>query len=82
MVNNGFSFEQLVNEIEIYFSRSKSDKLYRFILQAVEKPLIENVLDRAKGNQSEAAKALGINRNTLHSKIKKLGIEVTRRKKY
>lgn len=58
--------------------QANSRKLYRFILATIEKPLMESVLNRTCGNQSKAAKFLGINRNTLHSKIKKLGVKVTR----
>jgi len=46
------------------------------LLKAVERPLIENILRRTHGNQLKAAKLLGINRNTLSSKIKKLKIEI------
>lgn len=42
---------------------------------AVEKPLIEQTLEKTAGNQLRAAKILGINRNTIRSKIKKLGID-------
>lgn len=77
--NKRLSFEQTVRELEdCFFSRAVGGKLYKFILEAVEKPLIENTLDRTEGNQSRAARILGLNRNTLHSKIKKLGIEVAR----
>ncbi|MBU0959440.1 MAG: helix-turn-helix domain-containing protein, partial [Nanoarchaeota archaeon] len=41
-------------------------------IAVIEKPLIENILYRTEGNQLKAAKILGINRNTLHTKIKKL----------
>jgi DNA-binding protein Fis len=34
-----------------------------------EKRFIKRVLDRSKGNQSRAAKILGIHRNTLSRKI-------------
>ena len=34
-----------------------------------EKRFIKRVLDRSKGNQSRAAKVLGIHRNTLSRKI-------------
>ena len=52
--------------------------LYKSIIQAVEKPLIENTLERTFGNQLKAARILGINRNTIRSKIKKLGINPKR----
>ena len=55
--------------------------LYKFILERMERPLIESVLNRTEGNQSKAAKILGINRNTLNSKIKKIGIEIGKWKK-
>jgi DNA-binding protein Fis len=42
----------------------------------MEKPLIEDTLKRTRGNQIWAAKILGINRNTLHTKMRKLGINV------
>ena len=43
-----------------------------FLEQAVEileKGMIERVLARTEGNQSEASKALGIHRNTLQRKM-------------
>lgn len=53
-------------------------EVYKMIIEAIEKPLIESVLERAEGNQLKAAKILGINRNTLRSKIRRLGIRVQR----
>lgn len=70
------SFEQTIRELDDFFIESNESQLYKFILATVEKPLIENVLIRTKGNKSKAAQILGINRNTLHSKIKKLGVKV------
>lgn len=55
--------------------REKQGILYKYILEAIEKPLIEKVLERTFGNQLKAAKILGINRNTMRTKIKKLGID-------
>ena len=54
-----------------------TDDLYDAIIRRVEKPLIELVLEKTKGNQIRAAKMLGINRNTLHKKIKDLKIVVS-----
>jgi len=52
--------------------------LYATLIAAVERPLIEVVLERAGGNQVKAAEMLGINRNTLRKKITDLRIEIRR----
>src|SRR5581483_2175288 len=52
--------------------------LHATLISAVERPLIELVLERAGGNQVRAAEMLGINRNTLRKKITDLGIELRR----
>ncbi len=75
------SFEQSVKELEDFFIRTKEKEVYKFILMAIEKPLIEDVLRKCEGNKLQAAQILGINRNTLHTKIKKLGIKVERWRK-
>lgn len=67
---------QLLKE-DALFTEGKG-VLYKTILAKVEKPLIEHVLERTEGNQLKAAKILGINRNTMRSKIKKLAIDVKR----
>ncbi|NRA64342.1 MAG: hypothetical protein HRU19_07650 [Pseudobacteriovorax sp.] len=43
-------------------------------MSKVEKPLLVQILRRVGGNQVQAAKILGINRNTLRKKIKHYGI--------
>ena len=57
---------------------SKKTGVYHSVIEATERPLIESTLERTLGNQIKAAELLGINRNTLRSKIRKLGIEVDR----
>jgi len=52
----------------------KARGVYDMVLNCVEKPLLESVLNKYKGNQSHAAIALGINRNTLRKKMKQHGI--------
>ncbi|MFA5338321.1 MAG: helix-turn-helix domain-containing protein [Candidatus Omnitrophota bacterium] len=52
-----------------------SGDLYKVTVEDMEKSLISSVLERTEGNQLKAAKILGINRNTLRTKIKKLGIK-------
>ncbi len=40
-----------------------------------EKRFIRRVLEKANGNQSKAAKTLGIHRNTLSRKMEELGLD-------
>ncbi|NOZ22642.1 MAG: hypothetical protein GXP25_16315 [Planctomycetes bacterium] len=49
---------------------------YRFVLETLEKPMIEKALRKTGGNQLAAARMLGINRNTIRSKIRRLGIRL------
>ena len=51
-----------------------STNLYRQVLDQVEKPLLEVIMERTHGNQSRAAICLGINRATLRSKLKRHGL--------
>lgn len=51
------------------------DGLYDFVLQEVEAPMLREVLAWARGNQSRAAAALGINRATLRKKLAAYGLE-------
>jgi DNA-binding protein Fis len=67
-----------VIELENSLFIEKRGVLYKSVLEAVEKPLLEQTLERCEGNQLKAARILGINRNTMRAKINKLGIDVTR----
>jgi Fis family transcriptional regulator, factor for inversion stimulation protein len=49
--------------------------LYDMVISSVERPLIEVVLHRVAGNQTQAAQLLGMNRNTLRKKMKAYGIK-------
>jgi len=64
-------------ELENSLFDEKKGVLYRSVLEAIEKPLLEQALERCEGNQLKAARILGINRNTMRAKIKKLGIDVS-----
>jgi Fis family transcriptional regulator len=50
------------------------DNLYDMVINEVERPLLETVLQHARGNQSRAAKILGINRSTLRKKLDQYGL--------
>ncbi len=68
--------EKFVKNVDKMFSEDLNGKVYSDIISQTEKILIEKALKRAFGNQSIAAKLLGINRNTLRMKVKKLDIDV------
>ncbi len=43
--------------------------MYEMLVKAVEKPLLDVVMQKADQNQSRAAEWLGLNRNTLRKKL-------------
>jgi len=48
---------------------TEPDGMYDMMVQVVEKPLLEVVMQHADNNQSRAAQWLGLNRNTLRKKL-------------
>lgn len=54
---------------------TEPDNLYRTVLAQIEPSLILEVLRHTQGNQTNAARILGITRNTLRSKIRQYDIE-------
>ena len=68
--HNQVNCKQAIKELEQFFGQSKDKKLYKFVMKEMEKPLIELVLEKTRGNKLKAAQILGINRNTLHYKIR------------
>jgi Fis family transcriptional regulator, factor for inversion stimulation protein len=64
--------ECIRSSLESYFKDLRGEEphsVYDMILQVVEKPMLEVVMQQADGNQSRAAEWLGINRNTLRRKL-------------
>ena len=48
--------------------------IYDMVITNVERSLLVSIMHRAGGNQTQAADMLGMNRNTLRSKLSKYGI--------
>jgi Fis family transcriptional regulator len=46
-------------------------RLHQMVIYEVEKSLFESVMSLTEGNQTRAAEVLGINRNTLRSRLAK-----------
>lgn len=53
---------------------TEAQNLYPLVIGEIEKPLLEAVMHQAGGNQSRAARMLGINRNTLRKKLTQYGL--------
>ena len=80
--SNGTSLEALITQ-KLQSSLTQidlqdMDNLYEMVLHQMERPLINIVLEKTRGNQVKAAEVLGINRNTLRKKIQTLNITAKR----
>lgn len=49
-------------------------ELHAMVLAEVEAPLLEAVMHKARSNQSNAARMLGLNRGTLRKKLRQYGL--------
>ena len=78
MINDNEMARHVRKAIEGYFKDLDGERargVYDMVINSVEKPLLESVLNRVSGNQTHAAQMLGINRNTLRKKMKAHGIK-------
>ena len=78
MINENEMARMVRRAIEGYFRDLDGEKpcaVYDMVINCVEKPLLESVLHRVRGNQTHAAEMLGINRNTLRKKMRVHGIK-------
>lgn len=73
--------DNIYDIIEKYFYTGDAGRIYNSAINHIERIIISKSLERSCGNQIAAAKMLGLHRNTLHNKIKKLNIDVERFKK-
>jgi Fis family transcriptional regulator len=79
MMNDNEMARMVRRAIDGYFRDLDGERaigVYDMVINCVEKPLLESVLHRVKGNQTDAAKMLGINRNTLRKKMRLHGIKL------
>ena len=70
--------DNTIENIEEYFFKADEGRIYDVVIDKVGRLLIEKALEKTRGNRVLASKILGINRNTLHAKIKKMNIDVDR----
>lgn len=60
--------------LDEYFRRLDGEcpsGIYDMVIGHVERAMLEKVMLRANGNQTQAADMLGVNRNTLRAKLTK-----------
>ena len=70
----GRSVEKSLDE---YFRKLDGEAphgIYDMVIGTVERSMLAAILHRAGGNQTHAADMLGLNRNTLRTKLSKYGI--------
>jgi Fis family transcriptional regulator len=78
MINENEMARVVRRAIDGYFKDLDGEKasgVYDMVINCIEKPLLESVLNRVRGNQTHAAQMLGLNRNTLRKKMKSHGIK-------
>ncbi len=71
--NNKKLHKHTEEALEQYFESLNGDRpgdLYDLVIGEVERPLFKAVMDYTRGNQSQAAGILGINRGTLRKKLR------------
>ena len=69
--------EHTEEALDQYFATLNGDnpgELYDLVIGEVERPLFRAVMDFTRGNQSQAAGILGINRGTLRKKLRTYSI--------
>ncbi len=62
---------------DLILDKGQGNSLYVRALEKFERPMLEEVLRKANGNQIKAANMLGINRNTLRKKLTEYDIDPT-----
>jgi Fis family transcriptional regulator, factor for inversion stimulation protein len=79
MTTSNCKLSQAITEsLEEYFVHLDGQPphaIYDMVLNCVEKPMLEYILDKTGGNQSKAAEVLGINRNTLRKKMAQYNLD-------
>lgn len=69
--------ESVQRAVSNYFSQIDGQSVtdvYDMVLQEVEAPLLEVVMEYTHRNQTRASELLGLNRGTLRKKLKRYGL--------
>jgi Fis family transcriptional regulator len=69
--------DTVTNSLRLYLNQlsgHEPEDLHKMFIEEVERPLLEAVMEYCNGNQTKAAKYLGLNRGTLRKKLKIYGL--------
>ena len=69
--------DTVTNSLRLYLNQlsgHEPEDLYKLFVEEVERPLLESVMQYCNGNQTKAARYLGLNRGTLRKKLKMYGL--------
>ena len=81
MINDNEMARVVRRAIEGYFKDLDGERacgVYDMVINCVEKPLLESVLHRVRGNQTHAAEMLGINERSFWHRVRKYDINIVR----
>ena len=74
-IQNNTSLQEMIKfHINEYLADMKGQSvtcMYDMMMEQIEPPLFQAVMEQCKYNQSKAAKVMGISRGTLRTKLKK-----------
>ena len=75
---NNLLSDAVENSLAHYFDQLNGEEatgIYEMVIKDTERPLLKITMEQAFGNQTRAAKMLGINRNTLKKKLASYGLD-------
>ena len=64
--------------LQTYFENLQGEEakgLFALLLSEIEVPMLQEVLEHTQGNQTQAARVLGMNRGTLRKKLSQYGLD-------
>ena len=76
--NDGPLASCVKTSLDQYFKQlngTKPNDIYSMVINEIERPLLEIVMQQTRNNRCKAAEILGINRNTLRKKLKQHGLD-------
>jgi len=68
------SVKQALQSYLLNFKDKNISNIYQLVLSETEKPLLDIIMQHTRGNQTQAALIMGINRGTLRKKLRKYGM--------